>query len=155
MKYLIYTVIAVVVAALVTGILIVGSPQNQRASRFDEQRTSHLQNIQWQIMEYYRVNGVLPVELAELDNELNGYKTPDDPETNTPYVYEVTGDTSFELCATFNRPRVNDRTSYAGPVGGPSEFWEHEAGYVCFDRSFDETQYQMNSELRLKTAPIQ
>jgi hypothetical protein len=45
-----------------------------------------------------------------------------DPETNEPYTYTVQNESTFELCATFTRPR-----EYTSGV-----FWNHPAGRHCF-----------------------
>ena len=46
-----YAVTCVVVAAVIAGFILAGSPQSERLRRFDDQRVNELQNIQAQIVD--------------------------------------------------------------------------------------------------------
>lgn len=46
--------ILIVVASLVTGFIVMGSPGKQRNLRLDEQKVNDLQSIQWQVISYWQ-----------------------------------------------------------------------------------------------------
>ncbi|MDP3735555.1 MAG: DUF5671 domain-containing protein [bacterium] len=145
---------SVVLGSIIGGFLVIGSPKEARDRRFDDQRTSNLQEIQWQVIEHWRQRRSLPPDLAAL-TEIFGYVQPLDPATTRPpYEYRVTGPNSFELCAMFSLP-----SGSASPKGAPyarypaapepasiyvdrvdekffvkGSSWEHEAGRACFER---------------------
>lgn len=121
---------------LVYGIVIVGSPMQGRAEKFDDQRLSDLRSIQNEI--YSQVYGaslgapvtvsvkILPKPLPKTleDVALNAVYQKlrlQDPETSASYVYRPKG-SSFDLCATFSLPRDL----------GYDVFWNHPAGEHCF-----------------------
>lgn len=144
MRYFIYTIIGIVVAAVIAGFFIIGSPKEERARRFDAERVQNLQFIQAQIGEFYRAKGRLPENLNELNDAFRGIVIPQDPEHRVLYSYEVRGELTFALCTTFNRPALSQERgvpkqlapmSFEGPFG--TETWEHEAGPVCFERTID------------------
>ncbi len=157
----------VVIGSIVGGFLVIGSPKEARERRFDDQRTSNVQEIQWQIIEYWRQRRALPDTFAALTETL-GYVQPLDPETGEPYEYRMTGPNAFELCSTFSLS--SDNTSLKGApyiryprapepasmyvdrvdekffVKGAS--WEHEAGRACFERTIEtvETKTDTNAK---------
>ncbi len=150
-----YGVGALVVASILAGFLIIGSPIDQRLYRFDEQKVMDLGGIQSQLVYgYWQQKGELPEDLSALQDPINGYIVPMDAQTGVPYVYEKTGEMSFKLCATFNKEtRAND--PYARPtVAVPSKMvpgevgidlqalpWTHGVGETCFDRTIDPERY--------------
>jgi hypothetical protein len=147
--------IILVLAGIVGGFLIVGSPVKQRNLRLDTQRVNDLSTIQWQVVSYWQRKTALPKTLEELKDPISGMIIPTDPETKTPYVYNVKGNNTFELCATFGEKTLDNKgrgpsygrggyydmaTSYPMP-GGIEDNWAHEAGQVCFDRTIDPERY--------------
>jgi hypothetical protein len=140
----------VVLVSIVFGFVFYGSPMTQRALRFDNQRVSDLQSIQWQVVDYWQNKEELPANLSDLEDELLGYVAPTDPETEDSYEYSRLGDLTFELCANFSMPN-NERTpSYAYPIrehgpGLEEGNWQHEAGRECFERTIDPDIYQPRS----------
>lgn len=146
MKYFIYTVIGTVAAAIIAGFFVVGSPREERLRRFDDQRVQDLQMLQSYIGEFYRAKSKLPQGLAELNDRFRGIIVPKDPETGSGYEYEIKGLLTFELCATFNRPGLEDssflpkealRTAVTRPGPFGDTTWEHPAGRFCFERTID------------------
>jgi len=136
----------VVLAALVGGFLLMGSPSTQRKQRFDERRVSDLQNIQYQVINFYQRKGSLPNNLDELKDPLSGFGIiPNDPETGSSYEYEKTGDLKFRLCAMFSlESRNGQNDSYAkAPIFDRriNDDWQHESGRQCFDREIDPELY--------------
>ena len=150
----------IVLAGIVVGFIAVGSPAKQRDLRFDSQRVSHLQSIQWRVIDYWRDKGELPKQINDINDPLSGFVIPTDPETDTPYIYNTQG-LSFQLCTTFSRASENIKgrgeyyggngyysTDMARPIAYPgvrtNEVWSHDAGRVCFDRTIDPDKYPVN-----------
>ncbi|MEK7600416.1 MAG: DUF5671 domain-containing protein [Patescibacteria group bacterium] len=129
-----------VVAALVAGLVIAGTPQSQRLVRLDDRRINDLSSIQWQIIQHWQAKNVLPANLDVLTNELSGFYVPTDPVTKAAYEYRATGARSFELCATFETDTVGSQQSLAYPME-KNESWEHGAERTCFERTIDPDLY--------------
>src|SRR3990170_5950991 len=79
MKLLAWVVSFAVLASIVGGFFIMGSPFTLRMKRFDERRVNDLQNIQYQIVNFYQRKGVLPDNLNELKDPIAGFILPRDP----------------------------------------------------------------------------
>lgn len=133
------------VATVIAGFFIVGTPWQARMARFDNNRVSDLQEIQYRVVDYYQAKQELPSEISELANSLSYGALPTDPATNAPYIYKMTSDTSFQLCATFSAPSHKNPTIDDGPVPGTygvvEANWDHGIGQVCFDRTIDPSYY--------------
>jgi hypothetical protein len=125
----------IVTAFVVTSILIVGTPLQGRAEKFDEQRISDLRAIREEVLSIVYgqsryapdVPKVLPKPLPKTLDEIAEKATQRklrivDPETAVPYRYSVKSP-SFELCATFALPR---------DLGYDID-WNHPAGDHCFE----------------------
>jgi hypothetical protein len=118
-----FAVIAVVVAAVIAGLIIAGSPAEQRRLRADDRRVRDLQRLASTIQRYYRDTEKLP---ADLETLLNGWATagiPVDPETEREYDYEIVDPDNYRLCAAFardSRPNL------------PTDFWTHGSGRQCY-----------------------
>lgn len=142
-----YAVAVLLVATIGAGFLIMGSPAHVRLLRFDDQKVSDLQNIQWQIINYYQTKEKLPATLAETYDPISGSVIPTDPQGGV-YKYEVKGKLTFELCATFNADG-GDQNNYARPalvnevsVGDVmNQPWYHGSGETCFTRTIDPERY--------------
>ena len=116
----------VIVAAVVTGIVMIGPPSEERARRLDERRAGELQRIGFAVDAYWTMKGRLPASLEELSKESGAIGVPtSDPVTGAPYGYRVVDDRNYELCVTF------ERASTARSAG---DFWAHGAGLRCFTR---------------------
>lgn len=149
-----WAVIFVVLASIVVGFFLAGSPQNQRLVRLDERRVSDLQSIQWQIVDYWQRKGALPGNLSELADPIRGFMVPRDPETNSNYEYNVKDKLKFELCSVFstinkeNSPEQLGGKSVPQPVDpyrsgyDPVSYnWQHGQGRTCFERTIDPDLY--------------
>ena len=124
-------VASVVVAfAVAWAFVLVGSPATRRLERFDERRLQDLQTIAREIQSMVEdpndkgtLKEALPKTLEEAAKRARDERVnPRDPETGEPYVYTVKNETTYELCATFARPRDWDSRV----------FWNHPAGAHCF-----------------------
>ncbi len=154
-----------VVLAISFSFAIMGSPAKQRLLRLDDRRVGDLQNIQYQIINFWLQKERLPKDLPELANPLSGYSLPVPPEfeKGEKYEYSVLEPLKFELCATFALPIPKGWREYSGgvtpmpyfaykgrdvavssypyPGGGTNESWNHQAGRACFERTIDKDLY--------------
>lgn len=157
-----------VIGVIVYSFSVMGSPATQRSLRLDERRINDLQNIQYQVINYWQQKETLPESLEELSNPLTGYSTPVDPEfqKGKKYEYQALGPLTFSLCAEFALPipegwrefggeigpmfsnSKDIAVSFPGFVGGGNESWKHEAGYTCFERTIDPDIYPPYEKLR-------
>lgn len=134
-----YGVAALIVAAIVSGFFIMGSPMTQREIRLDQEQVQDLSAIQYQVVEYWRQNEALPTSLRALESDITGFAVPVAPTDRGAYTYEVQGDRSFTLCATFAQSSAEYGYSMARDAYGLSgnTSWEHNAGRTCFERTID------------------
>ena len=156
-----------VIGAISFSFLIIGSPAKQRLLRLDDRRVGDLQNIQYQVINYWQSKEKLPEKLSDLSNPISGYSLPVDPEFEKGNVYEyfVKDKLKFELCATFALPMPQgwreysnsggvmpmpmmyygekdiSTVSYPYPNGGMNESWDHQSGRTCFERTTDKDIY--------------
>ena len=103
-KTFVWSVSAVVAVATIGSFFLIGSPFAARERAFDERRVTDLQNIQQQVVEYWRLKQQLPATLDDLVDSIRDQGVPVDPNTRAgwpPYEYQATGAKTFELCATF------------------------------------------------------
>jgi uncharacterized membrane protein YidH (DUF202 family) len=140
-----------VIGSIVAGFSVLGTPASQRMLRYDSQKVSDLQNIQWQIVNYWQQKGILPSSLSQLEDPISGFMVPVDPQTKESYEYKKTSTLSFDLCADFNKPlAINSsmaRIAYPEPIGKGNENWQHEAGNKCFSRTIDPELYPVRSKI--------
>ncbi len=140
---------ALVVVTIIAGFFIVGTPQQIRAEKQDAIRVQDLQNIQWQVVNFWQQKESLPASLDEIRDPLSGATIPVDPSTSEPYSYKRNSPLDFSLCATF---AGEGNSMGAGTVSRPmpasdptgkalDDNWQHKAGEVCFDRSIDPKRY--------------
>lgn len=146
-----FAVAVVVAVAIIAGFFIVGTPRQARLARFDSQRVSDLQNIQWQIVNYWQQKQKLPGISNDLADPISGFSVPFDPQTKEVYEYKETAPLSFQLCAVFNKEsrKMMDgfgmsRPYPAMPVaikGEGIDNWQHGKGHACFERTIDPERY--------------
>ncbi len=160
-KYFAWVSSILVLAAIVTGFFVVGTPATARLINFDQQKITDLQNIQSQVVNYYQRKGVLPSSLSALNDSISGYSVPTDPQPKDSYEYDIkdTTNLSFELCASFNESSskenaINNYPVY--PVGsGINQNWDHMTGSVCFERTIDKQLYPLlNSPVPANLIPV-
>jgi len=135
--------------SIVGGFFIMGSPFTLRMKRFDERRVNDLQNIQYQIVNFYQRKGILPNNLDELKDPIAGFNIPLDPDSAISYGYEKVSDSSFKVCANFSLESDAQIDSKYMTRSVPvflgdsylNENWRHQKGAVCFDRKIDKDLY--------------
>lgn len=147
MKYFISIIIAVVVVLLGFGVYYAGTPAEVRAEKLDEQRIRDLQDMQWEVVDYYVINETLPASQDVLNDHMEPRGIPEDPEIGVPYEYTKLNDNEFELCASFSSEFEDDEYGpfYAPPrrpipttqkeVVIAEEDWSHGTGRTCFTRT--------------------
>ena len=70
-----------------------------------------------------------------------------DPQTQKPYEYEKIDDTTYNLCAEFNKAsddKMSQTSPYVDtvmPYGGASAPWTHPAGKHCFNKTINPNMY--------------
>ena len=118
-----------VVGVTALGMGMVGAPETARREALDQIRLQHLDAISNAVQVHASNFAVPPADLTELAQRSPGTRlTLADPVSHEPYAYTVLDSTSYELCATFDRP------DSLGPWdrGGTLPFWRHGAGRACF-----------------------
>lgn len=130
-----------VAVAILSGFFILGSPSQVRLYRFDDQKVMDLQNVQWQIVNFWQQKERLPDPLIEIADPISGFTLPVDPQPPLAYTYRKNGDRSFELCATFNRESQRNAAVRPAYPGNENENWQHGAGEHCFERTIDPERY--------------
>ena len=138
-----------VIVTILVGFFIIGTPWQARQYRFDEQKVNNLQQIQSEVINYWRIKQTLPASLADLKDPISDISVPRDPQTNQQYEYRVQGTHTFSLCAQFNASskseylyRGNEPAFVSGyPTSNKINSWTHSAGRVCFVRTIDPSRY--------------
>ena len=147
----------IVLAGIVSGFFIVGSPAVQRQRRFDDQRLNDLQMLQNEIVNYWQQKERLPEKLTDLKNSISGFIPPNDPETTGAYQYRVISPLTFELCADFKTTSLNSSSGPTMPrpvAYYPEPYqqnWNHRIGEVCFSRTIDPELYKLNKNNAAKS----
>lgn len=146
LKLFVGAVTVMVAAVIAVGLYVAGSPVKERNRQLDEQRTNELQQIAGAIDMAYDRDQRLPASLDELKGGSKEYyyvSSIVDPKSGAPYEYLVTGDTRYELCATFDdvtqerdqygrlKPMSEPLPPAAVPYPGYRD-WTHGAGRHCF-----------------------
>ncbi len=118
-----------VVIALVLGFWNLGGHGNQREVAEDEFRTQDLGTISRAVDEWHTTHKSLPPDLKALMQYQPGLRMRD-PETQQPYEYSASGDSQYQLCATF---LLDSRPAPAQRMNPPwTNFSFHSTGKQCF-----------------------
>lgn len=131
-----------VLAALVIGWSMIDTPGQAREGRLDARQVRDLQDMQWRIEEYWRLNEILPTNLNEA---YGSFEVPTAPTDREPYSYERRLD-GFSLCATFAYESSRSELPYARPYFDDNAFvrnaysWDYSAGRYCFERTLTNLQ---------------
>lgn len=152
----IYRVVAllIIIGSVVWGFSVLGSPRTQQLFKYDEQKVNDLQSMNSEIQNYFYDKKVLPQSLSEISNSNYYISSLIDKQNSKPYEYIKTNDTSYQLCAEFNKDSKEATTPniYARPIGYPS--WTHSAGHYCFTETVTPNTYT-NPNLNNYPKPIQ
>lgn len=119
---------AAATAAFCTGLLIAGTPRQQRTVEADRVRVQDLRQIAQAVKGWHMRNAALPDSLNTL---VRAAYLPApavaDPLTRVPFEYHPRTPRRYELCATFQSPDA----SQPGVITH-SEFWHYSQGKTCF-----------------------
>lgn len=119
----------VVAATLVAAIVVMDSPAEQREQRMDARRVQDLQRLERAVASYHAMHKSLPADMATIEAQPGWDLAAVDPESGQPYAYEVTGERSYRVCASF------DTDTAAGDQANlVLDEWKHDAGPHCFSR---------------------
>ena len=137
----------VIAGTLVASLAHIQTPSEVREMKTDQKMLGDLQDMQWRIEDFARSNDVLPENLEQVYGLMS---VPTPPESEAPYEYEVTGDDTYKLCATFNhgmtiRPFDEGfivRDIAMEPGMAMNYNWDYKAGYWCFERVIDDAYRQ-------------
>ena len=116
----------VVIAAVAAALFVMDSPSRQRAERLDGIRSDDLRQLSLRIDTHAEVHDRLPERLAVVSGGPG--RAIADPATGQAYQYEITGERSYRLCATF------DTEQQPEPHDIHRDQWRHGKGRQCFDR---------------------
>ena len=114
--------VAAVVAAVAAGLVLVGSPADERKRGLDTTRVGDLIDLSAALDEMW-ASGELPASLDSMAGALHRNVNVRDPLTVAPYSYRVLGGPEYELCAVFDRDDRSEQTAV---------FWAHGAGRTCY-----------------------
>jgi hypothetical protein len=141
-----YFVSLVVLIAIISGFMVIGSPAEQRKIKNDNVRIDNLRSLQYEVLDYWQRTEQLPQSLEVLDDPLRYTVIENDPVTNEQYEYSKKDDLLFELCADFETASKDFDKNYA--VRQPSSIhtkgfleenqdWQHDEGRTCFERTIN------------------
>lgn len=109
-------------AAVIAGLVVLGSPAHQRHLRLDRKRVKDLGMLNTMISLYWQQHQTLPPDLKAVD----AGRYLGDPVSGEPFGYVVTGKRSYRLCARFDLPSDPEDTGV---------FSTHPSGQHCIDRT--------------------
>ena len=120
---------AIMLVSFVGAFFIVDSPLESRTRSYDNRRANDLTNIRYAVDGHYWEKSVLPASLEEIKNTSQPGLSVADPKTGAPYEYQVTGENTYQICATFETSNKNlpegNREIYASVAYDP--------GRNCYD----------------------
>lgn len=117
---------SVVVTAVVAGLVVLGSPAEERARRLDRRRVADLRGIAAATDLYRTRHERLPASLDELTAEPGVRIRPRDPGGAGFYDYRTLDSLRYEVCADF------EGESEGVPGLAAGGFWAHGVGRQCF-----------------------
>ncbi|MDP3975352.1 MAG: DUF5671 domain-containing protein [bacterium] len=124
------------ISGVILGFFFIDSPAKARALREDQERLNRLQNISYQVEDFYRTEEKLPKSFDELKNRLTPRDLVD-PVSEESFEYKPLNAKNYQLCAVFAFSNREGEMS-AAPWGYPAPNWFHDAGRYCFDHKVEE-----------------
>lgn len=115
-----------VIAAVVAGLFVLGSPADERARRMDRRRVEDLQGVMAATDLYWTRHGSLPTSLDNLMAEPGVSVSTRDPNNGEIYGFQPVDSIQYEVCASFE-------TESEKISGDPDrDLWVHGSGPQCF-----------------------
>jgi hypothetical protein len=115
-------IILITLSTLTAVFMLIGTPEEIRKRRIDDQRIFDLMSLQSSIVYFWELNQKLPENITELKSLSYIYIPKDD------YEYIIKSNTTFEICANFYYSNIGGQTSYE---------WQHGEGRYCFERDIE------------------
>jgi hypothetical protein len=115
-----------VVAAIVVGLFVLGSPMEERERQLDNRRVADLQAIMAATNLYWTRYSRVPATLEELIAEPGVQISTADPVSSEVYGYRSVDSIRYEVCASF------DLASGEISKNPRRDLWAHGAGAQCF-----------------------
>ncbi len=115
-----------VIAAVIAGLFLIGTPGEERARRLDEARLRELQQLRTAIDVHVIREGALPESLADLVRRSPLEVRTTEVGGGESFGYERIDSTGYRLCATFQFASSKDEGRYT------EGSWRHGAGRQCF-----------------------
>ncbi|MEQ1500117.1 MAG: DUF5671 domain-containing protein [Parcubacteria group bacterium] len=125
-----------VVGSIVWGFAILGSPATQKLYKYDDQKVNDLVMINSAVENYYSTKNTLPKDFAEIETLNYGIRKID-PQTQKQYTYTKTGNTTYEVCAEFNKSTDTRNGNNAVSYPYQDTTWTHPAGAYCFQQKIN------------------
>ncbi|MEO1403706.1 MAG: hypothetical protein AAFV72_21010 [Cyanobacteria bacterium J06635_1] len=121
-----------VIAGIVAGFWVLGTPGRQRSIASDQRRLNHLQETASTL--YWRAQD--QGDSYTLPETLSASELGKDPITQQPYEYTRLSDDTYELCAEFE----TDSSTYSlrNRPADDAERWDHPEGRHCFEFKLSE-----------------
>ncbi len=116
-------------AAVVIGLIAIGSPSEFRIRKFDQRRESDLAGISGAVRTYRLTHESLPQTLEEMLRSQPGMNYSLKDPVGRPYDYTVKDRSSYELCAQFDTA-----TDTTATIRFDSIFEKHGLGRQCFSQ---------------------
>ena len=153
-----YLGIVVSILVVVFGFYLIGSPKTQRLIRLDEQTKNTIQNMNYNVINYWQTTGEMPKTMADLNKLSNNDNYSSVSQDLSIYTYKLTDlkKRNYELCATFNlstdviksymdqsgysyekSPVYYGATDVAISPDANNLSWDHPSGQYCFKRNID------------------
>jgi hypothetical protein len=123
-----------VVTAVAGGLILIGSPSQERIRRIDAQRVADLSAIASNVDLYWTRHKSLPASLTYLSKEQGGSVQLLDRDTKQPYEYRMLSDSNYELCAHFAQTPTDQSDTLH------KNFWAHGQGRQCFNLKVQEVK---------------
>jgi hypothetical protein len=137
-----FVTLVIILGAIAWGFSVLGSPRTQQLIKYDEQKVGDLTNMNSAVQNYYQSKGMLPNTLAEISGSNYYHFVLNDAQTGRPYEYQKTSETTYNVCAIFNKqsePDSGKNYGYSYPYGSGS--WTHTAGHYCFSQTINSNLY--------------
>ncbi len=135
LKIFFITSLVLVVAVFVASFFTVESPTLARDRKLDDQITNVFNDIYQCADSYYNQTQKLPDGFATMISQCP-YLTSDnlnDFQTGQPYAYQITGTTTYQICANFRTSNIGTANNPQGiyPAAPSYNGSAHDSGYQC------------------------
>ena len=131
----------IIIASIVWGFVVLGSPWTRRQINYDMEKITALQNISSSVQGYYNNEGKLPQTVSDIISfsGASDYLNFTDGQTGKKYEYIKIGNTTFSVCADFNKKSTQENLTQPYDVPGIVNLTTHPAGHYCFNEVVSKT----------------